>query len=240
MKKYAFPLTLIAMATSSIAQAIEVTANPFGTVNATISASEPNVIHVKNDRINSLSAKYGAVIQEEQLNDGSAMFSTTETKPFSVLIETEKGFTFTLNANPNKTANSSSVVIYNLADKGNEIEDINSSLARYQSYSGLITYVLTELLNNRLPDGFVETRKRSFDVPDSVKNVFKVRNTDAWVGQNMRVVKLELTNVSTSAIELNERYLWNKGVMAIQYDPKVTNIRPNTRVFAYVVLREVK
>ncbi|MCT8760487.1 type-F conjugative transfer system secretin TraK [Glaesserella parasuis] len=242
MKKYIYPFTFIACLVANTSYGVEVSAKPFGSVNAKVSATEPNIIHVKNDVIVNISAKAGAVIHEEQTTDGSAMFSTTETKPFSVLIETEKGFTFTLNASPSKNANSSSVVIHNLANKGSK-NDEDSSLSyplSMGSYSGLITHILTEIINNRIPDGFVDTWSRKYDVPDSLNSVLKVKAMEAWVGQNMRVVKLEVTNISNVELELNERYFWTKKVMAIQIDPNVSILRPNSRVFAYVILKEVE
>lgn len=240
MKKFIYPLlSAFPLLYANSANGIEVTANPFGSVNAVVSNTEPNVIHVKNDVITSITAKSGAVIQDQQSSDGSVMFSTLETKPFSVLIETEKGFTFTLRATPRKTENSSSIVIYNLEDKGNDTEEIQNRLSHYQSYSGLISKILTDLINEKIPDGFVESRKTRFKVDSSVTSVLGIRNVQTWVGQNMRVVKLDITNTSMSEVELNERYLWNKDVMAISYYPRVSVLRPNTRIFAYVVLKEV-
>lgn len=232
-------LTLLSLLSSSYLYALDLTASPFGSVTATVSSTEPNLIHVKNDRVTHLTAKAGAILDDEATTDGSVAFSTDESKPFSILIETEKGYSFTLNATPNKNSRAASIVIHNLEDKGNPLSDeVRASSAWYKTYSGVISHILTELINNRIPDGFVETRKRKFDAPSSVKGFFNVRNTTAWAGLDMRVVKLDITNISQSEIELNERYFWNKNVMAISFYPKVSSIRPNTRVFAYVVLKE--
>jgi len=236
--KLIFPFSFIAITLSPQVFAIDVTANPFDSVNAMISSSEPNVLHVKNDSIKSLSAKSGAIIQDELSGDGSVVFSTTEKKPFSIVIETEKGFTFTLKAQPELKASSASVVIHNLAEKGEVNEEALSGLSRNQSYSGLITTLLTDFINNKVPDGFVEAWRTKYDA--GRLNGLSVKNLKAWVGQNMRVVKVEITNKTFSPIELNERYLWVKNVMAISYYPKVTVLPPNTRVYAYVVLREVE
>lgn len=237
MKKMIFPLSLVALAIGHQAYALDVTSNPFGSVNAVISASEPNVIHVKNDSIKSLTAKAGALVQDELSGDGSVVFSTVEKKPFSIVIETEKGFTFTLKANPKEKTESASIVIHNLADKGEVSEEVIEGLSRYQSYSGLITAILTDFINGKEPDGFVESWKTKFNAGHL--DGLKARNIKSWVGQNMRVVKLDLTNISSHEIELNERYLWSQGVMAVGYYPRVSVLLPNTRVFAYVIMKEV-
>lgn len=237
MKRIIFPLSIIALSMSNQVNAIDITANPFGSVNAVISSSEPNVIHVKHDSIKSLTAKDGAIVQDELSNDGSVVFSTVEKKPFSIVIETEKGFTFTLKANPKEKAESASVVIHNLADKGEVSDEVIESLSRYQSYSGLITAILTDFINGKVPDGFVDSWSSKYKAGNL--DGLKVSSGGAWVGQNMRVVKLDVTNISMNEIELNERYLWTEKVMAVAYYPRVSVLRPNTRVSAYVVMKEV-
>lgn len=237
MKKITFSLSFIALALTPHTHAIDVSVSPFGSVNAIVSSSEPNVIHVKNDSIKGITAKYGAIIQDESSGDGSVMFSTLEKKPFSVLIETEKGFTFTLKATPRENSESASIVIHNLAEKGGGDEEMSDGLSHYQSYSGLITAILTDFINGKVPDGFVDTWRTKYKA-ESLEGL-KVNNAQSWVGQNMRVVKLDLANISTREIELNERYLWTQGVMAVAYYPNVSVLLPNTRVFAYVVMKEV-
>lgn len=240
MKTKMLALSAFSLLVSQGVFAIDVTTNPFGTVNANVSSKEPNVIHVKNDRITHLTAKIDAIINDEAMNDGSIAFSTTETKPFSILIETEKGYSFTLNAVP-KNISSNSIVIHNLKDKGNDIsESVLNGNGWYKTYSGVIAKVFTDLINDKIPDGFVETRNRAYNVPEELNGIFKVRKTEAWVGQGMRVVKLDITNISTSAVELNERNFWTKGVMAMTFYPKVFKLPINTRVFAYVMLKEVE
>lgn len=239
-KHYTFALLAAALFAQS-SNAMEIALKPFDSTNAIVSSKEPNIINVKNDTIAHITSKGGAILNDAITTDGSVVFSTSEIKPFSILVETEKGFNFTVNATPKKNHNSASIVIHNLADKGKELDaDSTGFSAAESTYSGLISQVLTELLNQRIPNGFVETRNRDFDVSPNLKGTLTIRNTDAWVGQDMRVVKLDITNISMNEIELNERILWNQGVMAIAFDPVATSLPPNRRVFAYVVLKEVE
>lgn len=240
MKTKFLSLSALALLVSQ-AYAVDLTAQPFGTVNANVSSKEPNIVHVKNDEITHLTAKVGAILEDEATGDGSVAFSTSEKKPFSILIETKKGYNFTLNAVPKSDISASSIVIHNLKDKGNEIsEEVLNGNGWYKTYSGVIAKVFTDLINGRVPDGFVDTRNRDYDVPRELDGIFKVRKTDAWVGNGMRVVKLDITNVSSQEVELNERNFWTKGVMAINFYPKVFKLPVNTRVFAYVMLKEVE
>ncbi|NNH97768.1 TraK domain-containing protein [Pasteurella multocida] len=239
MKKLISVLTLSTLLSSN-AIALDLVSKPFGTVYSTISSTEPNVVHVKNDAIVGISSKSGAIIQDSTIGDGSVIFSTKESKPFSILIETEKGHTFTLKATPKQTS-STSIVINNFDDKGSSSnEAIQQALSYPQTYSGFISHVFTEILNKRLPNGFIESSNKSFQIDKSMQAYFKVKNTEAWVGQNVRVVKLEIKNISKTEFELNERYFWNKNVMAITFDPKTLNLYPQSTVYAYVMLREVE
>lgn len=241
MIKKIVPITLLSLLSTSAYSAVETVTSSFGTINAVVSSVEPNIIHVKNDAITNITAKSGAVMQETGTDDGSVIFSTSETKPFSIVIETEKGFTFNLRATPSEKAASNPIVISNLSDKGSKPKDDEiESFAAYQNYSGLIAHIFTELINNRIPEGFVDTSRTKFEIHNSMKNTFKVKNTDAWVGRGMRVVKLDITNISPNTLELNERYFWAKNVMAITFYPQVYRFPPNTRVFAYVMLKEVE
>lgn len=241
MKNKKLKIALLMALFSQAAYSVDVVLKHFGSTNATVSSKEPNIINVKNDTIVRITSKIGAILNDAITANGSVIFSTSETKPFSILVETEKGFNFTVNATPNKTHNAASIIIYNLDEKGKS-QDADSTLlnASDNSYSGMISKVLTELINHKVPDGFVETRKRDFAVPPTLKGVLTIRNTDAWVGEDMRIVKLDITNISQSEIELNERILWNNGVMAISFDPAATSLPPNRKVFAYVVLKEVE
>lgn len=241
MKTRILYLSFLALLVSKSVYAVDLTAQPFGKVNAVISSKEPNILHVKNDKITNLTAKVGAIVEDEAASDGSIIFSSLESKPFSILIETEKGYNFTLNAVPKKDISSSSVVIHNLKDKGNSInENVLNGNGWYKSYSGVIAKVFTDLINNRIPDGFVDTRNRDYDIPRELNSFFKVRKTNAWVGNGMRVVRLDITNISSNSIELNERNFWTDGVMAITFYPKVFKLPAGTRVFAYVMLKEVE
>lgn len=218
----------------------DISLTPFGSANTVISSKEPNVISVRNDVVKALTSKDGAILDDTNTSDGSIVFSTLESKPFSIVVETEKGFIFTINVTPNKSRNSTSTVIHNLADKGDNNIDIAGSNSVNTSYSGVIAQIISDLLNGNTPNGFVETRKRSFSPSSTLKNSLIIRNTEAWVGRNMRVVKLDITNKTKEDIELNERILWEKNVMGISFYPSVSILPPNRRVFAYIVLKEVE
>lgn len=224
---------------SNLSYGIDLTTYPFGTVNATVSSKEPNIINVKNDKITHLTSKSeGGIFEDEATEDGSVIFSTKETKTFSILVQTEKGANFIVNAQPNKNVSSRSIVIHNLSDKGNSVsEEVLNNSGFDKSYSGVISYIFKELINGNIPNGFIESRKKDFPINNDLKHILKIRNTDAWVGENIRVIKLDITNISSSEIELNERYLWAKGVMAISFYPNATVLPPNTRIFAYVMVR---
>ncbi|TNH04040.1 hypothetical protein FHQ26_00605 [Testudinibacter sp. TR-2022] len=238
MKKY---VPLVFLLISGIANsAVDVTANPFGSVNVSVSSKEPNVIHIKNDIITAATANGGALIQDNVLSDGSLIFSTNEINPFSIIIETEKGFTFTARATPKKDLSSTSLIIHNLADKGNKVEGGDIISSGYSSYSNWITSTITNLVNGNVPDGFVDTSNRKYTVDKSLLSFFKISADKAWVNPEVRVIKLDIVNVSNKNLELNERYFWDKKVMAITFSPQLTMISPKSKMSVYIMFKEVK
>jgi len=94
MKNKKLKIALLMALFSQAAYSVDVVLKPFGSTNATVSSKEPNIINVKNDTIVGITSKSGAILNDAITTDGSVIFSTSETKPFSILVETEKGFNF--------------------------------------------------------------------------------------------------------------------------------------------------
>ena len=103
-KHFTFALLTVALFAQAT-NAMEIALKPFDSTNAIVSSKEPNIINVKNDTIAHITSKGGAILNDAITTDGSVVFSTSEIKPFSILVETEKGFNFTVKATPKKNHN---------------------------------------------------------------------------------------------------------------------------------------
>lgn len=228
----AIAIPLLFLSTSVLAGSFSI--DPMQKITTSVSTNEPNVIAVHNDKITSMTANSGAILSSNKTIDGKVVFTTSAKKNFDVVIETETGFTFTVTYQPTKNS-SSPTIIFNKMAKGSD--KAISYEEDSQSYSNLITKSLTMIVNNKIPVGFVETRNTSISLPKGITEYLDVKGVNSWNGFNIKIQKVSVKNKSLNTIELNERYLWFKNVMAISFVPNVLHLPPNYTVDAYIVIR---
>lgn len=162
------------------------------------------------------------------------LFSTVSDKPFTLFVQTESGFAFSVMASPRKRAGLS-LVVNNREVRGTEAarewEGHKIHIARLSQVLSLSSSITIS------PLGLFIQKSRCPIIP-STETYFSVRSVAAWQGDKLRIVRLDVTNRSTSRIELNERYFWSKGVMAVSFWPQVDQVSPGTTVSAIVLLRD--
>lgn len=211
---------------------------PMQKFDVLVSTVEPNVIAVSNDKIISVTANSGYILSNNKTADGKIIFTTTATKKFNIVIETETGLTFTVIANPSKSYDGASLTVYNKHAVGtNEAID---TLEDNTSYTGQITHILTTIINGKRPTGFIETKSADIQLPLNITQYLKVDGVNSWNGESVKVQAFKVTNISGKDIELNERYLWNSNVIAISFYPNLTVLKSQSSVTAYVVKKGVK
>ncbi len=220
---------------SSAAQAQEVDINPNARLALAVSNTDPNYISVMDDRVIAIQATQGVLSDKRTTAGGAVLFSTVSDKPFTLFVQTESGFAFSVMASPRKQAGLS-LVVNNRQVRGTEAA--REWEGSQNTYSALVTSLITKFINNDKPSGFVYTKNRDVLLSPSTETYFSVRSVAAWQGDKLRIVRLDVTNRSTSRIELNERYFWSKGVMAVSFWPQVDQVSPGTTVSAIVLLRD--
>ncbi|STZ74986.1 conjugal transfer protein TraK [Klebsiella pneumoniae subsp. ozaenae] len=108
--KIKLALLISASLISGYVFADSITVNSFATISTGVSNNNPNSITVPDDRITSLQSTQGVLTAREATANGSVVFSTLATKPFTMFVQTESGFSFTVNATPRKQQGMSLVV----------------------------------------------------------------------------------------------------------------------------------
>lgn len=210
-----------------------ITIEPMQKVSTQVSTTDPNVIAVYNDKITSVTANSGNILSNNKTGDGKIVFTTKSTKNFNMVIETENGFTFTLIAQPSSKFNGASLTVYNSQAK--PIDGDITFEQEGQSYSGLITMALSQVMKGNSPKGFIQTNSANMSLPVNMNQYFAVKGINSWNGSNFIIQKFQVTNISSRSIELNERYFWGQGIMAISFSPNITILKPNMSVTTYVV-----
>lgn len=227
-------LSVFALLTTFSADAEQLTLNPGARVNAAISNTNPNYLRVNEDRILSVQAAQGVLSAKSPTPEGAVVFSTLMDKPFTMFIQTASGFAFSVQATPGKRAGLS-LTVDNREVKGTE--DAREYEQKQDTYSALISGLINRFITNNKPAGYVFTKNTEVPVSDAVRRSFSLRPVTAWQGDRVRIVRTDVTGLSSQSIRLSERYFWSPGVMAVAFHPQLDVLQPGGHVAVITVFR---
>ncbi len=71
-----------------------------GQQNIAASNTDPNLFTVPGDRITAINSLDGGLTNQEQTDSGGAILATVSKKPFTFIVETERGLNFSIRAVP--------------------------------------------------------------------------------------------------------------------------------------------
>lgn len=226
-------LTLLAVL-SGTAHAEQLTLNSGARVSAAVSNTDPNYIRVSDDRVISIQATQGVLTSRSPTPDGAVVFSTVAEKPFTLFVQTESGFAFSLQATPGKRAGMSLTVDNSEVRGGEEAREYEN---KQDSYSALISGLVSRFITNRKPAGYVFTKNRDVPVSAAVSATFQMKPVTAWQGDRIRIVRTDITSRSAVSVRLSERYFWSPGVMAVSFHPRLDVLKPGAQVSVITVFR---
>ncbi|QGY32538.1 TraK domain-containing protein [Pantoea cypripedii] len=231
-KRFVFSILLLLV--SCIAQAQQMTLHSGTRITAEVSNTDPNAIRVSDDRIVSLQATQGVLSSKTPTPDGGVVFSTLAQQPFTLFIQTASGFSFSMQARPGKRPGLS-LTVDNPEVRGTE--RARQFEQRQGSYSGLISDLVSRFIRNQKPDGYVLTKNTQVPVSDAVAVAFTLQPVTAWQGDQLRIVRTDVTSRSSLPLRLSERYFWSPGVMAVSFHPRLDVIAPGKTVSVITVFR---
>lgn len=222
------------LSASVLAESLTVTPN--SVVRLTVSNREPNVIAVMNDRIVEANSAAGKLADKKATDSGALIFTTDETTPFSLYIETEKGFGFTVNAMPAKKSQGINVSVMNAEAKADASAEEWEKTS--DSYSQFITRTFTAAMNDNIPTGFVRNGRVNVNWSYAALNSFRFRDSVSFQGKQFRLLRVNIENKTTQPIQLNERVFWVPQTMAIAFNPTVNTLRPHEQVTLFLLIKE--
>lgn len=227
-------ISAVALLTALTARAEQMTLYPGARVNAGISNTNPNYLRVSDDRILSVQAAQGVLSAKSPTPEGAIVFSTVTDKPFTMFVQTASGFAFSVQATPGKRAGLS-LTVDNREVQGTE--EARTFEQKQDTYSALISTLVGRFLTNRKPDGYVFTKNTDVPVSVAAKSAFALHPVSAWQGDRVRIVRTDLTSLSSQRIRLSERYFWSPGVMAVAFHPQLDVLEPGAKVSVITVFR---
>jgi len=231
--KYLVAGTVLLLATvPSLAQ--QLTLNPGARVQLAVSNTDPNAIRVNDDRIVAVQATQGVLTAKSPTPDGGVLFSTVTEKPFTLFVQTASGYNFSAQATPGKRPGLT-LTVDNPSIRGTE--EAGKWEQTQSGYSGLVSGLVSRFVNNRMPGGYVYTKNTAMPVSDSVLQSFSLRPVSAWQGRRVRIVRTDITGITSQSIKLSERYFWSPGVMAVAFHPRLDVLEPGRTVSVIVLYR---
>lgn len=216
------------------AHAERLTLDPGARVSAAVSNTNPNSVRVNDDRIVSVQATRGVLSARAATPDGALVFSTLSEKPFTLFVQTASGFSFSLQATPAARAGMS-LTVDNRNVRGTE--EAQHYEQQQDTYSSLISDLVGRFMTGRRPAGYVETRNTAVPVARDVSAAFSLRPVSAWQGERVRIVRTDITSLSSQRLRLSERYFWSPGVMAVAFQPQLDTLAPGASVAVITVFR---
>ena len=99
------------------------------------------------------------------------------------------------------------------------------------AYESQIVYLLRKVVNGQQPKGFVEA---TLNVPPFSIGPVRGVPSKRWAGTTMDIYRYDLTNRSNNWVELTEQSIYESGVKAVAFFPRV-RLAPGESTYAFVV-----
>lgn len=193
-----------ALATLSFAQG--------GQFSLSVSNTDPNMLFVPGDRITAISAQQGALTDKRNTSAGGVLFSTVATKTFTLFVETARGQTFSVVANPVAGRGQVYRLLSAEAPPRKEAHQWETS----HPYETLLITLGRSALTGTIPDGYGAVAPLTDGI--AVPYGMTAAPDFAWAGDQLRVDRYLLGNTRAYSIALREQDFWKPGVRAVMFD----------------------
>lgn len=101
----------------------------------------------------------------------------------------------------------------------------------YSVYSSYLVYLMRSVAMGTLPKGFVEAR---LNVPNFSIGPVRGTPTKRWSGTRLDIYRYDLTNRGSEWVELTEQSIYESGIKAVSFFPRV-RLSPGESTYAFVV-----
>jgi conjugal transfer pilus assembly protein TraK len=221
-------LLLLALAASQPALALQVVdARDGETVLAKVSRKEVTRISIERGRIRKVTGNAGEFVLEKDDDKGQVFIrpvSTDSTKPINLFVSTERS-TIGLLLQPVDIP-SDAIVIREARDATAEPSRIERSGRHVRTMKNL----LLAMAEDALPDD-MEVREPGRDL--ALWPGARLTLQRQWLGSSVVGEKYQLTNAGAAALELAERDLFKRGVMALSIEQ--ASLRPGESTQLFVI-----
>lgn len=144
-----------------------------GQASIAISNTSPNLFTVPGDRIIAVNSLDGALTNNEQTASGGVVVATVNKKPFTFILETERGLNLSIQAVPREGAGRTIQLVSDLRGTGEEAGAWETSTP----YESLLVTISQAVRGGKLPAGWyqVPVTKETLQAPAGLSVLSPVR-----------------------------------------------------------------
>lgn len=207
-------LMLVTGHTAAAPAAVSATVVPLangGQASIAVSNTDPNLFTVAGDRVTALTSLDGELTRQEQTASGGVIVSTLNKKPFTFILETERGLNFSVQAVPRAGVGRTIRLVSELSGTGDAARTWEES----SPYEATLVSLSQHLLGGKLPSGW-----QSIPVTNELLSApvgLVARAERIWVGNHLKVVSYRITNSTAGARSLTESDFWQPGVRGVLF-----------------------
>ncbi|EGO8355032.1 type-F conjugative transfer system secretin TraK [Escherichia coli] len=183
---------------------------------------------VPGDRIIAVNSLDGALTNNEQTASGGVVVATVNKKPFTFILETERGLNLSIQAVPREGAGRTIQLVSDLRGTGEEAGAWETSTP----YESLLVTISQAVRGGKLPAGWyqVPVTKETLQAPAGLSSV-----ADAvWTGNHLKMVRFAVENKTLSALNIRESDFWQPGTRAVMFSQPASQLLAGARMDVYV------
>ncbi|HGC5221380.1 TPA: type-F conjugative transfer system secretin TraK, partial [Escherichia coli] len=182
-----------------------------GQASIVVSNTDPNLFTVAGDRVTALTSLDGELTRQEQTASGGVIVSTLNKKPFTFILETERGLNFSVQAVPRAGAGRTIRLVSELSGTGEAARTWEES----SPYEATLVSLSQHLLGGQLPSGWqaIPVTHEALNAPAGLSAVPE----RVWVGNHLKVVRYRVTNNTGMARNIAESDFWQSGIRGVLF-----------------------
>lgn len=196
-----------------------------GQASIAISNTSPNLF----TRIIAVNSLDGALTNNEQTASGGVVVATVNKKPFTFILETERGLNLSIQAVPREGAGRTIQLVSDLRGTGEEAGAWETSTP----YESLLVTISQAVRGGKLPAGWyqVPVTKETLQAPAGLSSVAD----SVWTGNHLKMVRFAVENKTLSALNIRESDFWQPGTRAVMFSQPASQLLAGARMDVYVI-----
>ncbi len=200
-----------------------------GQASIAVSNTSPNLFTVPGDRITAVNSLDGALTSDEQTASGGVVVATVEKKPFTFILETERGLNLSIQAVPRDGAGRTVQLVSDLRGTG----EVAGAWETATPYESLLVTISQAVRGGKLPEGWypVPVTGETLQAPAGLSAV-----ADAvWTGNHLKMVRFAVENKTPSAQIVRESDFWQPGTRAVMFSQPASQLLAGASMDVYVI-----